>query len=242
MKHLLLSVLCLLFLSAPAFPATLDEAAAQIAKMFPKTGIDGFSPSPIPGLYEVTAGSQVFYFSPEGYLVLGEIWSKDGRSLTAEKRDQIVAEKVRALPLEKAVTIGDGPNQVIEFTDPDCSYCRRLDAFLSGRTDITRHIFFFPLNSHPTARDKTQYILCNKNRQAAKKEVFTGKWDKTPPPLNHCTTTLLGDHLRLGEATGVRGTPTLWVNGVRIGGANIEAISSILNNANPKAERKENIP
>lgn len=241
MKRLFLPTLCVLLLAGPTLAVeSIDEKAAdQMAKMFPKTGIDGFSPSPIPGLYEVTAGSQIFYFSPEGYLVLGEIWSKDGQSVTAERRDQIIAEKVKTLPLDKAVTIGNGPNQVIEFTDPDCPYCRKLDAYLTERKDITRHIFFFPLNIHPKAKEKARYILCSEDQETAKQEVFTGKLDKELPSLKNCSTTLLDDHLRLAGAVGVRGTPTLWVNGKKIGGANIEAIASVLDNSKTKTEAKK---
>jgi thiol:disulfide interchange protein DsbC len=159
--------------------------------------------------------------------------------VTAERRDQIIAEKVKTLPLDKAVTIGNGPNQVIEFTDPDCPYCRKLDAYLSGRKDITRHIFFFPLNIHPKAKDKAQYILCSENPGSAKREVFSGKWDKDLPPLKNCSATLLDDHLRSAGVVGVRGTPTLWINGTKIGGANIEAIASILDNSKTKAQRAQ---
>jgi thiol:disulfide interchange protein DsbC len=81
MKRIILTALCALLITGPAYAAeSFDEAAAaEMAKMFPKTIIDGFSPSPVSGLYEVTAGSQIFYFTPEGYLVFGEIWSKDGK-------------------------------------------------------------------------------------------------------------------------------------------------------------------
>ena len=242
MRSYLVLALCALLLAGPSTAAeSSDEAAAaaQMAKMFPRTGIDGFAPSPIPGLYEVTAGGQIFYFSPEGYLVLGEIWSKDGQSVTAERWEQMMAEKIKSLPLDKAVTIGNGPNHVIEFTDPDCPYCRKLDSYLGTRKDITRHIFFFPLNTHPQARDKVQYILCSADKKAAKHEVFTGKWDEDLPVLQNCSTALLDEHLRLAGAVGVRGTPTLWVNGRKIGGANIEAIASILDNPKTTAQAKK---
>ncbi|APG23995.1 hypothetical protein A7E75_02380 [Syntrophotalea acetylenica] len=242
MRSCLCAALGALLLTGPSTSAASGngaEAAAQMKRMFPQTGIDGFLPSPIPGLYEVTAGGQIFYFSPEGYLVLGEIWSKDGQSITAQRREQILAGKVKELPLDKAVTIGNGPHQVIEFTDPDCPYCRKLDDYLSAREDITRHIFFCPLETHPQARDKALYILCSTDRETAKHEVFTGMWDGTRPSLKNCSTTLLDEHLRLAGAVGVRGTPTLWVNGKRIGGANIEAIASILDNPNAKVQAKK---
>ncbi len=234
--------LCLLFVALvgiqPAFSEEpRGEAAAQLARILPNTTIDGFGPSPIPELYEVTAGDQIFYFSPTGHLVFGEIWSKEGRSLTAERRDQLVAEKLMRLPLDKAMTIGNGPHQVIEFTDPDCPFCRKADAFLEGRTDVTRHIFFYPLEAiHPKAAAKSRFILCSKDREKALKEVMSGVWDNKdlPPVANDCQKSLLDEHLRLGGSLGVRGTPTIWVDGISIKGADLNAIAALLNKPSAK--------
>jgi len=225
--------LWLVVLSTPpavADPAK-DRAAQQLSHILPNTLIDGFGPSPIPGLFEVTAGDNLFYFSPSGHLVFGEIWSKDGRSLTAERRQQIVAEKLKALPLEKALTIGHGPRQIIEFTDPDCPFCRKVDAFLDGRDDVTRHIFLYPMAAlHPKAVAKARYILCSEHPEQAMQEVYTGHWDtqELPPMTKECSATLLDEHWRLGGSLGVRGTPTLWVDGVAIKGADLESLAALL--------------
>ena len=63
------------------------------------------------------------------------------------------------LDLTKAVKIGNGKTMVIEFTDPDCPFCRKAEAYLQKRTDLTRYIFFIPLKSHPASKGKVQYIL-----------------------------------------------------------------------------------
>jgi len=103
----------------------------NLLKSFPNLRVDSVSESPVKGLFEVVAGNQVFYFSPEGYLMFGELWSKDGKNLTAEVREKVLAEKVKNIPLDKALRIGSGPRQVIEFTDPDCPICRRVGRILS---------------------------------------------------------------------------------------------------------------
>ncbi len=234
--------LCLLFIAIVGIQPVAaeesgDNAVAQLSKMLPNTSIDGFGPSPIPGLFEVTAGDQIFYFSPTGHLVFGEIWSKDGRSLTGERREQLIAEKLSRLPLQKALTLGNGPHQVIEFTDPDCPFCRKVDAFFEGRTDVTRHLFFYPLEGlHPQAADKSRFILCSEDKENSLKDVYAGKWDKAelPPMANGCEETLLGEHLELGGMLGVRGTPTIWVNGIKIKGADLDAIAALLNKPSNK--------
>lgn len=234
--------LCLLLVAFLGIQTTSAEesgksAAAQLSRILPNTTIDGFGPSPIPGLYEVTAGDQIFYFSPNGHLVFGEIWSKDGRSLTAERREQLIAQKLKRLPLNKALIIGNGPHQIIEFTDPDCPFCRKVDAFLDGRTDVTRHIFFYPLEAlHPKAAAKSRFILCSKDREEARKKVFAGVWDNNdlPPVANDCQESLLDEHLRLGGSLGVRGTPTIWVDGISIKGADLGAIAALLDQPSKK--------
>lgn len=236
------AALCLVLVacvgSQPAFAGEpKGNAAAQLSSILPNTAIDGFGPSPVPGLYEVIAGDQIFYFSPNGHLVFGEIWSKDGRSLTAERRDQLTAEKLDRLPLDKALTIGHGPRQVIEFTDPDCPFCRKVDAILEGRTDLTRHIFFYPLEGlHPKAAAKSRFILCSKDKEKALREVYAGVWDNKalPPVANDCQETILDEHIRLGGSLGVRGTPTIWIDRTRIKGADLNAIAALLNKPSTK--------
>ena len=222
-------------------PALAKDAAGnpaeQLSQLLPNTTIDGFGPTPIPGLFEVTAGDQIFYFSPTGHLVFGEIWSKDGRSLTAERREQVIGEKLKRLPLQKSLTIGHGPHQVIEFTDPDCPFCRKIDAFFAGRSDVTRHIFFYPIERlHPKAAAKARFVLCNENKESALKDVYSGKWDNAdlPPIANGCQETLLDEHLQLGGMLGVRGTPSIWVDGISIKGADLDAITALLDQPSKK--------
>ena len=138
----------LLFVAAAGFSMASDDVRTEkenLMKSFPNLNVDGFRESPLKGLYEITAGEQVFYFSPEGYLFFGEIWTKDGKNLTAEMRDKVMADRIKNLPLDKALKIGNGPKKVIEFTDPDCPYCRKVDNFLANRTDVTRYVYFVPL-------------------------------------------------------------------------------------------------
>ncbi|WP_020678152.1 DsbC family protein [Geopsychrobacter electrodiphilus] len=237
MKRVVLSLIILAGFAAPVFAAeevtdaALNKALQQFSKTLPKTGIDTFKPSPIPSLYQVGAGPQIFYFSPEGYLVFGEIWSQDGKNITAQARDEIVRSNVAKLPFDKALTIGNGAHQVIEFTDPDCPFCRQLDQMLAKRTDLTRHIFFFPLESiHKSARAKARYILCSQDQEAAMREVYQGGLDNQPiPQVGNCEAdTLIDENLRAGGSVGVRGTPTLWIDGQRTQG-DAKTISSYLN-------------
>jgi len=215
--------------SLSAAKENLKVETESLRKSFPNLRVDNVTESPIKGLYEIVAGDQVFYFSPDGYLMFGELWSKDGKNLTAEIRDKVLAEKVRRIPLDKAFKIGSGPHQVIEFTDPDCPYCRKVDEILSKRTDVTRYVFFFPLRQiHPDAEKKVQYILSHKDRERAFREVVSGALDGKPVPESGNHGAMLEEMEQVAKSVGVRGTPALWIDGTAVNGADIPRITALL--------------
>lgn len=220
-----------------------EETMRKLAGTFPNLTIDGFAPSPVEGIFEVTAGNQVFYFSPQGYLFFGEVWSKEGKNLTAERREQLAAEAIRKLPLVQAVKIGNGPTKVIEFTDPDCPYCRKTDDFLAKRKDVTRYVFLFPLTKiHPEAAAKSKLILCSDDPVKTLHEVFSGKFDGQPItlPVACEADRKLQDHIDLGDKLGVRGTPAIWIDGNPVSGADLQRIAALIDQGktNPKGEKK----
>lgn len=201
----------------------------NLKKSFPNLRVDRVSESPVKGLFEVVAGNQVFYFSPDGYLMFGELWSKEGKNLTAEVREKVLAEKLKNIPLDKALKIGSGPHQVIEFTDPDCPFCRKVDEYLSKRTDITRYVFFFPLKKiHPDSEKKARYILSQKEKENAFREVFSGSMDGKPFPDEENKGTQLEEMEKVAQSIGVQGTPSIWIDGTPVNGADIPRISTLL--------------
>ena len=206
------------------------EVRQMLAKSFPGIKVGEIRGSDIPGLYEVEAGSNIIYFYPEkGLLVFGEIWTKDGRNVTAEKKMQLSAAKLKDVPLDKAVKIGNGRNKVIEFTDPDCPYCRKAAAFFKGRDDVTLYVFFFPLPIHKDAEAHARYVLCAADKGHALEEVMSGQLDgKQTACPDKKADTLLREHVDLGTELGVRATPAFWINGQYVAGANIPAIEGLL--------------
>jgi thiol:disulfide interchange protein DsbC len=231
-KKLKIGGLILVVIITAGFAAAKEDFKTEtdnLKKNFPNLRVDSVKESPIKGLYEIVAGNQVFYFSPDGYLMFGELWSKDGKNLTAEMREKVLSEKVKSIPLEKALKIGSGPRQVIEFTDPDCPYCRKVDEFLAKRTDVTRYVFFFPLRQiHPDAEKKARYILSQKDREKALREVVSGALDGKPAPESIYQDAMLEEMEQVAKSVGVRGTPALWIDGTAVNGADIPRITALL--------------
>jgi thiol:disulfide interchange protein DsbC len=205
-------------------------------KAFPQLKVDNIVESPVKGLYEVTSGPNFFYFYPDKELLLvGDIYSKEGKNLTGEKKQELKAKaqaeslkKLKDLPLEKAVKVGNGPKTVIEFTDPDCPYCRRASEALKGRTDITRYVFLTPL-AHPNAITKVQYILSAKDQEKAYHEMMAGK----PLPadateFSKAVKDQAAAYMELARTMAIEGTPTFFINGQQVVGADMERIDNLL--------------
>jgi thiol:disulfide interchange protein DsbC len=232
---LMVVILCI-FLSASAVLALTPEESLK--KNFPAIPFDTVTPSNIPGLYEVTAGQQIFYYAlGEECLVGGPIVTKEGRNLTDEKfqaleqkRLSAVAKKIKDIQLDKALKIGSGKNIVIEITDPDCSFCRRAAQFFQGRTDVTKHIFFYPLPMNKNAEPKIRYILCAKDKTKAYDDVMAGRMDDmTFQVCNDSAVEALAKlHKETAVMLGVTGTPLFFINNQPVVGANIPLIEKLL--------------
>ncbi|NEM46645.1 MAG: DsbC family protein, partial [Xanthomonas perforans] len=85
--------------------------------------------TPMPGLYEVRIGTDVFYTDAKGnYLIQGElIDTKARRNLTEDRINKLTAVDFASLPLQDAFTIvrGNGQRKIAVFEDPNCGYCKR---------------------------------------------------------------------------------------------------------------------
>lgn len=228
-KVIFILFLTLFVLNGIVFAETPEES---LKKTYPKLTFKSIKKTEVAGLYEIVTGDNILYYHPKtAYLFFGEIWTKEGKSLTAERMAELVAQKTKDLPLNKAVKIGSGQNTVIEFTDPDCPFCRKTADYFRKRNNVTRYIFFNPLTQiHPQAEDKVKYILCAVNKAEAYEEVMSGKIDskKIDVCKDEKVSELLNEHKQMAARVGVSGTPTLIVNGQLVVGANIPLIEKFL--------------
>ena len=232
---LCISIVALLASVATALALTPEES---LKKNFPTIAFDNLAPSQVHGLYEVISGRQVFYYAPEAEcIVVGPIILKGGRNLTEEKNRELeqkhfaaMASKIKDLPLDKALKIGQGKNRVIEITDPDCSFCRQAYQFFAVRKDVTKFIFFYPLNMQERSEEKVRYIFCAKDKDKAYEEAMTGKLDdmKVEVCKDDGIDKLVKAHKDVASQLGVTGTPFFFINDQPVSGANIPLIEKIL--------------
>ena len=209
--------------------ATEPSPEASLRKDFPQLPFESLQPSVIKGLYEVETDRGILYYAPDAAcLIIGNVYNREGKNLTQELQDRKLLARAKTLPLAKALKIGDGRHTVIEFTDPDCPYCRKAARALADKKDLTRYIFFYPLSQ--TSAEKVRHILCAPDPIAAYKESYRGALDKKP--LQRCDTAavreLMQTHQEQGRRLGIEGTPFFIIDGRIVPGADMSLIEKLL--------------
>ncbi len=136
----------------------------------------------------------------------------------------------KGIPLDEAIRIGTGSKVVMEVSDPDCRFSRRMVRYWDMRKDVTRYIFLVALKNHPEAAQKARYILCAQDKAAAYREVYAGGLDFGEKQLDRrCDDHgLLEKHRTVAERLGVTGTPTYFIRGVAVDGAKVKEIERLL--------------
>lgn len=129
----------------------------------------------------------------------------------------------------KSITIGSGSKTVIEFTDPDCPFCRKAANYFESRGDVRRHVFFYPLPSHPRAKEKARFILSMPDKAKAYHDVMSGKMDAAPQLASTPEgVKLQEDQLEIAKKNKVNSTPTFMINGRIIVGFDRKKIEEAL--------------
>ena len=133
------------------------------------------------------------------------------------------------LDLSKSITIGSGPKTVIEFTDPDCPFCRKASNYFDGRSDVTRHVFFYPLPRHTRAKEKARFVLSMPDKAKAYHDVMSGKMDAAPPLASTQEgIKLQEEQLEIAKKNKITSTPNFMINGRIIVGFDLKLIEEAL--------------
>ncbi len=128
-------------------------------------------------------------------------------SFGADLYTELLKEKVRSLPTEKAVKVGKGDKKLIIFVNPDCPHCREEWKHLREHLDkLSAYVFVLYFNSWGVKnRKKASYILCSKDKGKALDEVLLGKYDRGSIPDMSCP--LVQEHIKAAELLGVDSVP-----------------------------------
>lgn len=209
------AALCALLIAAVlATPCAAQTNAHTVSdrlkSLYPATQFGAVSATPWEGVFEVAMGSNLAYVDASGqFFLFGHLYDmKAQRDLTAERRDELTRIDFRALPLSDALkeVRGSGARTFAIFSDPDCPYCRKLEAEIESLTDVTIYTFLMPIASlHPAARHKAIAVWCAADPIQAWHALM---WHEESPEALACAHPI-DRNIALGERLGISGTPTL---------------------------------
>jgi thiol:disulfide interchange protein DsbC len=231
-----LAAVALLAVAAPGDKApTVANAATQVTKeqdqllrknlteRLPSIGrIDEISRTPMPGLFEVRVGTDLFYTDADGaYLLQGQmIDTKARKNLTEERMDKLLAVDFDSLPTKDAFVMvrGNGKRKLAVFEDPNCPYCKKFERDLSKIDNVTVYMYLYPILG-PDSTKKSRNIWCAKDKAKSWSDWML-KNDTPGDAEASCDVTALSRNLEFGKKHKITGTPTLiFTDGSRVPGA-----------------------
>lgn len=232
---------------AKALNQAADAAQRQLRQTFTNLQFDEFEPSPVKGvIYQAVAGGRMIYYAPASeHILFATVFDRNGVNLTALAQQASTAKRLQAIDRVQALAIGpaDAPT-VIEFTDPDCPYCRALDKFWAAKAaegKPVRRLIYFVSGIHADAAAKAEHILCSPDKEAAFRAIYSGA---SPKMLGTCAAgaAKVKTDAETVRKLGIAGTPTLIVDGKLVSGfqqAELEAFLTEKASTAGKAARAE---
>lgn len=238
MKNKLLAGLFTIVLSLPVhaeqISSSTQAAKEKLKATFNSLQVIGFKETEIPDFFEVNMGNgTIYYHSEKDLLFFGEIYNKNGENLTLISRQKATLKIMETLPMDEALILGDPDGiPLIEFTDPDCPYCRNYERFLNTIKDTykIKRIVFFDNRIHPSAAPKIEHILCSEDKEKAYFQAFNNLLPETLETCNEAPE-IMATHVEIAKALGVGGTPSFVMDGKIQTGFRKQPIINFLNSS-----------
>jgi thiol:disulfide interchange protein DsbC len=189
--------------------------------------------APLEGLWEVVSevgqDKTIIYIDKNlKFIITGQILDRQTkRNLTMDRLKEFRKVDPNRLPLENAISMGDGKRKLYVFTDPQCHFCSQLHEELKLVKDLQVFFFLFPLNV--ASYEKAKSIWCSQNRLKALEESYHGK----EPEPSSCSASAIDRNLELGKHLLITFTPTLlFQNGKVMEGYLLpDALENLLNSS-----------
>jgi len=212
--------LTVLVAAASADEAAIRKNIAERLPDFPK--IDEVSKTPMPGVFEIRTGTDVYYTDELGdHLIEGQmIETRSRQNLTEARVAKLTAIDFASLPLKDAIVwkTGSGARKIAVFADPNCGFCKKFERELQQVKDVTVYTFLYPILGGDSPA-KSRDIWCAKDSTKAWRDWML---DGATPArsMGQCDTAALARNVNLGRKHKVNGTPALvFEDGRRVPGA-----------------------
>ncbi len=193
--------------------AAIEQVRQSIGKLLSGRQASSITASPIPGLYEVLVGAQLYYVSADGkYLFTGKLYDIDTREdLTSPKLAKVKSEMIEGIGEENMVIFAPEKIQhtVTVFTDIDCGYCRKLHAEIQQYNDLgirVRYLMFPRAGIGSESYQKAVNVFCAEDRNDAMTRAKAGESIEE----KQCENPVAKEYA-LGQSLGVSGTPAIFL-------------------------------
>ena len=221
---LLAALIALGFASAALAQSPESTIRRNLTERLPQMGkIDEVTRTPMPGLWEVRVGTELYYTDAEGnYVIHGQLVdARQRRNLTEERVAKLTAIDFDTLPVKDAFTIvrGNGKRKLAIFQDPNCGYCKRFERDLQKVDNVTIHMFLYPILGNDSV-EKSRNIWCARDKGKAWADWMVRDVAIPTAPAPGCDSTALDRNRELGRKHQITGTPTMiFIDGTRVPGA-----------------------
>ena len=165
--------------------------------------------APLEGFWEVVCeiGQDriiVYIHKNLRFIINGQILDRQTkRNVTLDRLKEVRKINTSALPVENAVSMGEGKRKLYVFTDPQCHFCFQLHEDLKQTKDLRVFFFLYPLS--PASYEKAKSIWCSQDRVKALEDAYQGKELKSPG----CDTLPVDRNIETGKRLLIESTPTL---------------------------------
>lgn len=198
--------------NAAAANAATDPRVQLAAKLPGGAHPEDLHPSPIPGIYELSHGSDILYVSADGkYALDGDLYDLSNNGNITEQRRR--AARVRAIadvPESDMVVFGprDAKYTVTVFTDVDCAYCRELHSQIEQYNQLgirVRYLAYPRSGPNTVSWTKAEQVWCSPDRRSA---LTQAKRDQ-PLGAKVCPNNPVASEYALGRDFQLQGTPAI---------------------------------
>ena len=180
------------------------------------------------GFIEIYLQGKLMYFDINNKLLfIGDIYDRNGTSLTKAKLKKKSIDRLSRLPtVQLILNGGKGFEKVVEFTDPDCPYCRKAHQFFSDNQHAVERHVYFDTRVHPSAQKKVIHILCSANKEQA----FNAVYNNQVSEYKYCEegAAIADSHQQASKEMSVSGTPTFFIGDELIRGFDKQKLADYL--------------
>ena len=153
-----LSLAALMGLCSAVSMADVATVSKNVKQQHPQLKLDNIQATEMKGIYSASMDGQVVYLNEDAQHILAGsmIRLKDQHNLTKDLLIQQNSVDWKKLPLQDAIKSvrGTGKRQIAIFSDPNCPYCKQLEAELKKLDNITIYTFILPLKAQSVAPSK----------------------------------------------------------------------------------------